>query len=188
MINLKKGCKLRLLTCVFLLLSNIFAGYSQSSIGLHGTINEYSGDLDGDSYHFYSFSFPKLGGAISLQQDLTPSFNLVEKFSFDQVQYQSDDKQIGVDADFYNLNIHLKYKFNNDLIFKESAVVAPFITVGIGGSYVESDHYTEMDSSPITGGKFEANAAAGVGILFQFSDRLGFEIANTLNMPLYDAW
>ncbi len=188
MITFKKGCKLRLLICILLLLSNIFAVYSQSSIGLHGTINEYSGDLDGDSYHFYNFSFPKLGGAISLQQDLTPSFNLVEKFSFDQVQYQSNDKQIGVDADFYNLNIHLKYKFNNDLIFKESAIVAPFITVGIGGSYVESDHYTEVDSSPITGGEFEANAAAGVGILFQFSDRLGFEIANTLNMPLYDAW
>ena len=99
MINLKKGCKLRLLICILLLLSNIFAVYSQGSIGLHGTINEYSGDLNGDSYHFYNFSFPKLGGAISLQQFLTPSFNLVEKFSFDQVQYQSTDKEYGVDAD-----------------------------------------------------------------------------------------
>ena len=36
------------------------------------------------------------------------------------------------------------------LILKESAVIAPFITVGIGGSYIESDNYTEMDSSPIT--------------------------------------
>src|SRR5688572_17062350 len=188
MINLKKERKLRSLICVLLLFSNIFGVYSQGSIGLHGTINEYSGDLNGDSYHFYNFSFPNLGGAISLQQFLTPSFNIVEKFSFDQVQYQSNDKQFGVDADFYNLNLHLKYKFNNDLIFKENAVVAPFITVGIGGSYVESDQYTETDNSTITSGEFAANATAGLGILFQFNDRLGFEIANTLNMPLYDAW
>ena len=160
MINLKKGCKLPLLFCIVILLLADLSVYSQASLGLHGTINEYSGDLNGDSYHFYNFSFPKLGGAISLQQYLTPSFNLVEKFSFDQVQYQSNDKEYGVDADFYNLNLHLKYKFNNDLIFKESAVIAPFITVGIGGSYIESENYTEIDSSPITSGEFKANAAA----------------------------
>jgi OmpA-OmpF porin, OOP family len=171
MITLKKGLNLPILFSVVILFIWNNAVYGQASLGVHATINEYSGDLNGDSYHFYDFSFPKVGGAISLQHYLTPSFNLLEKFSFDQVQYQSDDKEYGFDADFYNLNVHL-----------------PFITVGIGGSYIESDHYTELDTSPITGGEFKANAAASVGILFQFNDRLGFEIANTLNMPIYDAW
>ena len=28
----------------------------------------------------------------------------------------------------------------------------------------------------------------GLGILFQFNDRLGLEVANTINAPLYDGW
>ena len=88
---------------------------------------------------FTIFLFLNLAVQFPCSNYLTPSFNLVEKFSFDQVQYQSNDKEYGVDADFYNLNLHLKYKFNNDLILKESAVIAPFITVGIGGSYIESE-------------------------------------------------
>jgi len=187
MINLRKGFKLPLLLFV-LLLSNVISVYSQSSLGLHATINEYAGDLNSDHYHFYNFAFPKLGGAVSLQQQLTPSFNLVEKFSFDQVQFQNSEQEYGVDADFYTLNLLLKYKFNNDLILKESAVIAPFITLGIGGTYIESKNFTAFDNSEITNGEFKANAAAGLGILFQFNERLGFEIANTLNMPVYDAW
>jgi outer membrane protein OmpA-like peptidoglycan-associated protein len=186
MINLKKGCKLPLFAV--LLIVNMFPAHSQSSLGLHATLNEYAGDLNNDHYHFYNFSFPKVGGAISMQQYLSPSFNLVEKFSFDQVQYQNNEKDAGIDADFYTLNVLLRYKFNNDLILKESAVIAPFITFGIGGTYVESQNFTLSDESTITSGEFKANAAAGLGILFQFNERLGFEIANTLNMPLYDAW
>ena len=185
MITLKKGDSL-LLLCI--LISSIFSAYGQASLGVHGTLNEYTGDLNSNSYHFYSFSFPKLGAAVSLQQYLSPSFNLMEKFSFDQVRYQNTGKDFGVDADFYTLNLLIKYKFNNDLLLKEDAVIAPFITAGIGGTYVESRNFTEFDNSKIVNGEFKANAAAGLGILFQFSERLGFEIANTLNMPLDDGW
>src|SRR5688572_16108476 len=153
MINFRKGCKLPIVFCV-LIFSNFSYAYSQSSLGLHGTINEYAGDLNNDHYHFYNFAFPKLGAAISLQQDLTPSFNLVEKFSYDQVQFQGGDKSYGVDADFYTLNVLLKYKFNNDLILKESAIVAPFIVAGIGGTYVESKNFSEVDNSSIASGEF----------------------------------
>ena len=146
MINLIKGCMLH---CVlfFVLTVSIFSAKGQASLGLHATLNEYAGDLNSDHYHFYNFSFPEIGAAISLQHDLTPSFNLVEKFSFDQVQFQNSEQEYGVDADFYTLNVLLKYKFNNDIILKERAVIAPFITLGIGGAYVESQNFTWYDNT-----------------------------------------
>lgn len=167
----------------------VHATWAQSgAIGLHATMSEYDGDLSGNKHHFYNFDYKLAGGALSLQQYLNPSFNLVEKISFNQVRYQDDVKTNGVDADFYVLNLKLKYKFNNGYIFKEDAVIAPFLVAGIGGTYIDSKQYTELDASPISEGEIKGNVAVGAGILFQFNDRLGLEIANTINAPLYDAW
>lgn len=168
---------------------SVHVTWAQSgAIGLHATMSEYDGDLSGNKHHFYNFDYKLIGGALSFQQYLNPSFNLVEKISFNQVRYQDDFKTTGVDADFYALNLKLKYKFNNGYMIKEDAVIAPFLVAGIGGTYIDSKQYTELDSSPITDGEIKANVAVGAGILFQFNDRLGLEIANTLNAPLYDAW
>lgn len=186
MINLKKAYFFPGILCFFFL--STISAHSQTSLGAHVTFSEYAGDLNGDHYHFYRYERPKLGAAISLQQYLNPSFNLVEKLSFSQARYHNPDYSQGVDADIFALNVKLKYKFNNDYIIKESAVIAPFIVAGIGGTYLDSKRYTYLDKSTISDGEFQANAALGVGILFQFSDRLGFEVANTLNMPLYDGW
>lgn len=158
------------------------------AIGIHGTLNEYAGDLNRNHYHFYNFKHPKPGVAISFQQYLNPSFNLVEKLSFNQVQYQNTFKDVGVDADFFTVNVKVKYKFNNGYIFKEHAAISPFLVAGIGGTYIESKVFTEFENGSISNGEFQANAALGAGIFFQFSERLGFEIANTLNMPLNDGW
>src|SRR5688500_7228467 len=188
MINLKNGL-LPLSFFVWAYLLTITSARCQSgAIGLHGTLNEYAGDLNGNKYHLYNFDHPKPGGAISFQQYLNPSFNLVEKLSFNQVQYQNMFKTMGVDADLFTLNVKLKYKFNNGYILKEDATISPFIVAGIGGTYIESKVFTDSGNSTISSGTIQANAAAGVGIYFRFSERVGFEIANTLNMPLYDAW
>jgi OmpA-OmpF porin, OOP family len=164
-------------------------GYGQSgAIGLHITASEYDGDLNGNEHHFYNFKDQKLGGAISIQQYLNPSFNLVEKISFNQVRYQNEGQSAGVDADFWVVNLKLKYKFNNGYIFKESSAIAPFLVAGIGGTYIDSKQYTMTSSEDISDGEFKGNVAVGVGILFQFNDRIGLEVANTLNAPLYDGW
>src|SRR3989337_4146131 len=186
MTNLKIN---RFFFLILLFLFTTLSAYSQSgAIGVHGTLNEYAGDLNLDNYHFYSFSHAKPGAAVSVQQYLSPSFNLVEKFSFNQVRYQNAEKLRGVDADFLTLNLKLKYKLNNDYLLKETAEIAPFLVAGIGGTYIDSKSYTVLDNSTIADGEFKANAALGIGVLFQFSERLGFEIANTLNMPIYDDW
>ncbi|RAW02003.1 OmpA family protein [Pseudochryseolinea flava] len=170
-----------------LLLINVVLAQS-GALGFHVTMSEYDGDLNGNKHHFYSFPSKQVGGAVSLQQYLNPSFNLVEKISFNQVRYQNDAGTEGFDADFYVLNLKFKYKFNNGYIFKEDAAIAPFLVAGAGGSYIDSKQYSELASEPITDGEIKANLAAGVGILFQFNDRFGLEVANTINAPLFDSW
>ncbi|HEY5748637.1 MAG TPA: OmpA family protein [Chryseolinea sp.] len=180
--------KIRLLL-IPILMSLWHCGYGQSgAIGFHMTASEYDGDLNGNNHQFYNFKDQKLGGALSFQQYLNPSFNLVEKISFNQVRYQNDEHSQGVDADFWVVNLKLKYKFNNGYIFKESAAIAPFLVAGIGGTWIDSKQYTDASSAKITDGQIKGNVAAGVGILFQFNDRVGLEVANTINAPLYDGW
>ena len=159
-----------------------------SSLGLYATYSEYDGDLNGNQHHFYAFKNNKVGAAVSLQQWLNPSFNLVEKFSFNQLRYQSEDHQSGFDGDFYGLNVKLKYKFNNGYMLKEEAVIAPFLVVGGGVQYIITDEYNGPREGRITDGEFAGNLAAGAGILFQLSDRVGLEIGSTLNMPMNDSW
>lgn len=163
--------------------------YAQgTSIGLHATLSEYDGDLNGNRHQFYQFKTNKVGAAISFQQYINRSFNIVEKLSFNQLRYQSDDHQTGFDGDFYGLNVKLKYKFNNGYIFQEDAVVAPFLVAGGGAQYVKTDEYNGVAEGPIMDGGFIGNVAAGAGILLQLNDRLGVELASTLNMPLDDTW
>ena len=147
---------------VLILMSLWHYGQGQSgAIGLHVTASEYDGDLNGNEHHFYSFKDQQVGGAISLQQYLNPSFNLVEKISFNQVRYQDDAETQGVDADFWVVNLKLKYKFNNGYIFKESAAIAPFLVAGIGGTYIDSKQYTGTSNAAITDGELKGNAAFG---------------------------
>lgn len=180
--------KFTILLCVISMISLYQARAQSGAIGLHMTMSEYDGDLNGNQHHFYDFRSKKLGAAVSLQQYLNSSFNLVEKISFNQVRYQNESQTIGVDANFYAVNLKLKYKLNNGYIFKEDAAISPFLVAGIGGTYIDSKQYTEIASGKITDGEFKGNVAAGAGILFQFNDRIGLEVANTINAPMYDAW
>ncbi|GCC49862.1 OmpA/MotB domain-containing protein [Chryseotalea sanaruensis] len=158
------------------------------SIGFHATIAEYDGDLNGNVHQYYKFENPKLGGALSLQQYLNPSFNLVEKLSYNTLGYKNSDRTLGIDAYMFALNLKLRYKFNNGYIFKEDATIAPFITGGIGVTLLNSKQDTQTSNAVITDNVYAANIAAGAGIFFRFNDRVGLEVANTVNSPMYDNW
>lgn len=174
--------------CLLLILSVGYVKGQGMALGAYATNSEYDGDLNGNQHHFYQFKTKKIGAAISLQQYLNPSFNLVEKISFNQLRYQSEDHQTGFDGDFYGLNVKLKYKFNNGYIFKEDAVFAPFLVAGGGVQYITTDEYNGPNTGRITDGEFAGNLAGGAGILFQLTDRLGVELGSTLNMPFNDEW
>jgi outer membrane protein OmpA-like peptidoglycan-associated protein len=180
--------KLFTLCGIMCFMASHFVQAQSGAIGFHATMTEYDGDLSGNQHHFYDFKFNQVGAAISLQQYLNPSFNLVEKVSFNQVRYQNSAQTAGVDGDFYVLNLKLKYKFNNGYIFKEDAAIAPFLVAGVGGSYIDTKQYTSLSDAVITDGELKGNVAVGAGILFQFNDRFGLEVANTINAPLFDAW
>lgn len=158
------------------------------SIGFHATIAEYDGDLNGNVHQFYKFENPKLGGALSLQQYLNSSFSLVEKLSYNTLGYRSSTGTSGIDANMFALNLKLRYKFNNGYLFKEDAAIAPFITGGIGVTLLNSKQDTETSNSVITDNVYAANIAAGAGIVFRLNDRVGIEVANTINSPMYDKW
>ncbi|MEJ1240837.1 OmpA family protein [Chryseolinea sp. T2] len=186
-LTVAKGLRPALAICAVLF--SLIHGYGQgTSVGIYATLSEYDGDLNGNKHQFYQFKTNKVGAAISFQQYINPSFNIVEKLSFNQLRYQSDDHQTGFDGDFYGLNVKLKYKFNNGYIFKENAVVAPFLVAGGGVQYVFTDQYNGVNSGPIMDGGLIGNVAAGAGILFQLNERLGIEVGSTLNMPLDDTW
>lgn len=174
-----------------LLLTCLCAGkaFAQgTSLGIYATLSEYDGDLNGNKHQFYQFKTNKVGAALSFQQYLNPSFNVIEKFSFNQLRYQSDDHQTGFDGDFYGLNVKIKYKFNNGYIFKEDAVFAPFLVAGGGAQLIYTDQYNGATTGPIMDGGFVGNVAAGAGILFQINERIGIEVGSTMNMPIDDTW
>lgn len=160
----------------------------RGAIGFHATISEYDGDLNGNQHHFYDFAEPRLGGALSFQQYLNSSFNLMEKVSYNRMVYQNLDKTVGLSSDFFALNLKLRYKFNNGYIFKEDAAIAPFLTAGLGVTHINSKNFTPLSDARIYHDEFAPNVAVGAGILFQFTDRVGLELSNTLNAPLNDGW
>ncbi|CAN5344068.1 OmpA family protein [soil metagenome] len=163
--------------------------FAQSgAIGFHATIAEYDGDLSGNKHQFYGFQKAQFGGALSFQQYLNPSFNLMEMASYNRLQYQNDAKTSGVDANFTTLTMNLKYKLNNGYLFKETSAIAPFLVAGLGATYINSRNMSETNTSTIYDGVFKANMSFGAGILFQFNDRVGVEFANTLQLPFDDAW
>ncbi|MCZ8020406.1 MAG: OmpA family protein [Cyclobacteriaceae bacterium] len=180
---------IKILLVVFVTTIACFSAKAQGgSIGFQATISEYDGDLNGNQHHFYQFSKPKLGGAIVLQQYISPSFNLVEKASYNSMEYRTSDGLSGFKANHIALNLKLRYKFNNGYIFKEDAGIAPFLTAGLGAALINSEQDTEFSSAKISDNKVAANVAFGAGITFQLNDRVGLEVANTINAPLYDSW
>jgi len=182
---------------LFIITSFSAAVGQQSAIGFHGTTNEFIGDLSNNNYSLYKFKNFKAGGAITLQQRLNASFNLVEWIGFNQVEYIRPNKDRvvgqnnGVDADFFSLNLMLKYKFNNGYFLKEEAAISPFIIGGVGGTYIRSQFFTGPGMIGISkpDGEAKAMLMAGAGLFFRFSESFGIEVASIFNRPIdYDGW
>ena len=178
----------RLCTVLLLACSFYVARAQSGAIGIHATTAEYDGDLNGNQHHYYEFERPHIGAALSLQQYLNPSFNLVEKLSYNRVDYRNGARTVGIKSDIFALNMKIKYKFNNGYIFKEDSWFAPFIAGGIGATSLRTRRWTDANNTRIFNDVYEVNLAAGGGVLFQFNDRVGLELANTINMPLNDGW
>lgn len=182
-----------LLFIIFVLTYSSTAYSQRSAIGFYGTATEYIGDLNAinykHNYTIYKFRSFKPGGAISLQQYLNPSFNLVEMLSYNRLQYKAPPGARGVDADFVVLNLMLKYKLNNGYFFKEDAAVAPFVIGGLGATLINSRQFINgVEGAKIANGTTKANLAIGAGLFFKFNDVFGIEASSIFQRPFDDSW
>ncbi len=158
-----------------------------NAIGIHVSTTEYIGDLNNNQFDIYKFKFIYPGVGISLQQRLNASFNLVESIFYDKVQYLTPDQKLGVDADFGTFNVKLKYKFNNGYILGEKAFFAPFLTAGVGATYISSINSGSFQA-PFAVNEFKTDFAAGAGAIIRFSEKFYIEYAATLHQPVFDGW
>jgi OOP family OmpA-OmpF porin len=179
---MKKSKLFKLLLAAMLVLSGVGSAMAQrgTSIGVFGSISEYKGDLSGSK--FYQFDHPLPGGGLFLQHYLNRSFNLMERYSYTQVQYDAKSPENWFYTDFHSLDLNLKYKLDNGYLFNEDAAVAPFLTGGVGAIGLINSNRDGTDEEIVL------NFKVGAGILFRFNDRVGLEISNTLNLPGNDTW
>lgn len=181
--------KSKKLFCIFIFIFIIVASKGQTNyVGFYGTVNDYTGALNGNKFSIGRFKYYKPGPSVSFEQYLSPFFNVIENFSYDWVQYETPTKGAGVDAQFLSGDLIFKYKLNNDYVFRSDAAIAPFIEFGAGGTYIKSRKYTfDHFRSGITD-ETKLNALAGVGLTFRINESVGFEVASKVYMPMRNGW
>lgn len=124
------------------------AVFSQNEVkkwGVGGGISaiDFSGPI---TKSYFDFDEYKGSGRIFVGRYLNPSFNAKLDFTFGKVWFPAFDIYPEVTPDLYQLRhiydagLTFEYKFNNGYIFKESAVLAPYIFTGFGmNSIVDYD-------------------------------------------------
>jgi OmpA-OmpF porin, OOP family len=181
--------KILLLTAVLLL--SIATSYGQNAeskwgVGFHFGVMEYSGDYD---KQFYSFTQGYAVG-LSVSRYLTPSFDIMGHFFYDR-SHSNDSGTMGMptwlnfEADMFNLNALIKYKFNNGYILKETAFLSPFILAGVGGNFSLTNGVGElglMDNQKI----ITPNLYGGVGLNMRISPALSIAVQTAIEVPFTD--
>lgn len=162
----------KLITLV-LLIAMFSTAFAQNSghkwaIGLYGGKTVYNGDLGNG---FLSFNpFYALGG-ISIDRYLNPSIDLGIQAEYGDYGFRKDASNyfLSTKTDGYLL---LKYKFNNGYMFKEDAIVSPFLAAGIGLASYSGVKYsgTIPDNKGV-----DLTIPVGAGIKLIFTKWLAFE-------------
>lgn len=113
------------------------------SIGGGISATDFSGPI---TKSYFDFDNYKGSGRFFVGRYLNPSFNAKMDFTFGKIWFPTITAYPEVVADVYQLRhiydagLNIEYKFNNGYIFKEKAVVAPYIHTGFGfNSIVDYD-------------------------------------------------
>jgi OmpA-OmpF porin, OOP family len=181
--------KLLLLSAVLLL--GLATSYGQNAenkwgVGFHFGVMEYSGDYD---KQFYSFSQGYAAG-LTVSRYLTPSFDIMGHFFYD-MSHANDGGSMGMptwlnfEADMFNLNALIRYKFNNGYILKETALLSPFLLAGLGGNLAITSGVGEMgilDKEKT----LAPNLYGGVGLNLRVSPAVSFAVQTAIQMPFTD--
>lgn len=180
--------KFTLLLLVVLIITPASFGQNADNkwgFGVNGGVMLYNGDYGKE---FFRVDQGYAVGA-SLSRYLNPSFDLMLHFFYDLVDLDDPNgldpvTQLNFAADIYDFNILAKYKFNNGYIFKEEALLAPFLVGGIGGIYYDTEGYGEdgvLDDSGVT-----PNLYGGFGINLRLASWMNFGVMSGFAYPFTD--
>lgn len=139
---------------------------------------DFSGPL---TKSFFDFDNYKGSGRFFVGRYLNPSFNLKADFTFGKVWYPHITAYPDVAADYYDwkhiydFGVNVEYKFNNGYIFKEDAIVAPYIHTGFGfNSIVDYD--------------FNTYVPFGIGLNIRPLDWLTFNLQSTYKLNIDNSY
>ncbi len=144
------------------------------AIGLQfGTI-EYKGDY-GSEFFTFNGVHPSIG--INLSKHVTPSFDLMGKLRHGVI-----DRNVFSNS-LIDLNLALKYKFNNGYILKEDHFFAPYLFIGIGDALsIYTDKTTGIKEQPIA----EFNLPMGAGLKFMITENWSVSLETQYNYAVSD--
>ena len=138
-----------------------------------GTI-EYRGDL-GSEFFKLDGVHPSIG--INLSKYVTPSFDLMGK-----IRHGMIDRNVFSNS-LLDLNLTLKYKFNNGYLLKEESLFAPYLFIGIGDAIsIYNNVTTGIKEQPLA----EFNLPMGVGFQFNLTDRVSIMLETHYNYVIND--
>lgn len=98
---------------------------NRTAVGLYFTKSEYRGDY-GSALWDFNKRF-NLGGSLSLQRYINPSFDLGVLGGYGRYNY--DNKFFAKKFDFFAFS---NYKLNNGYILNRKSIISPFLTGGMG--------------------------------------------------------
>ena len=149
-------------------------------IGMYLSTYEYQGDLGSD---FFRFHDPQGGGGVSFNYYLSPSFDIDAYLKAGKINYFADN--FSVRARFTSADINLKYKFYNNKIFKEDALVGPYLMFGLGNTTIRSHGYgKDLASFSLEPNGF--NIQAGLGLRFHINKSFSVVIQSRQYFPFID--
>lgn len=147
-------------------------------VGLYGNVSEYYGELtNGANVYRFKYNNPRFG--INLMEKFNSSFTLEQRLQLFTVQY---DEGLATDfkADFLSASVNLRYSFANGYVFKEEALVNPFILLGAGGVNISSDK--------LAASKNAFSFATGAGVSVRLNDNIDLELTSIANWVDNDLW
>ena len=181
---------LLLIAAVFFLTVDVNAQNADKKwgIGFYTGFHNYKGDMADDFWDFSSINEPFISSA-TLGRYLDPSFDAVLRLSYFNVK--SEWKSGGyLDDWIFSSTVNLKYKFNNGYLFKEDAIISPFLVGGIG--------YINADTKGRYKGKYRifnfkkeyrnVNFHYGGGLNIRVSDAVSIILETGIYYPLNDRY
>lgn len=172
----------KILTLIFAVAIG-FSVFSQNeshkwAIGAGVSATDFSGPI---TKSYFDFDNYKGSGRVFIGRYLNPSFNLKADFTFGKSWFPTITAYPDVVEDVYQLRhlydmgLNIEYKFNNGYIFKEDAVIAPYIHTGFGfNSVVDYD--------------FNTYVPFGIGLNIRPADWLTINVQSTYKLNIDNSY